>query len=189
MLMPCTFKTQSDRALTSNYPVVSLLYALQRGSPGRVVLIKGLPAHFTSGRLEKVLSRSYPLATEPVVRVNEHGIESDLGPVTQIRDMASQSNNFSTFFVRFQTVSGAMMLIRRWHRIVWNTRDEERFKYNKLRTSVDEDDVDEESLSSGSKSGSGQGGERNVNSNWSPREDNRQPEDELSRIVDALLMY
>lgn len=178
---------QTFQSHTASYPTLSLLNALQRQSPGRIVLIKGLPGHFTPGRLFKILNRSYQLVKEPVNRVDEYGKEQAIGPVFKLRD---GQTNFSSFLVRFQTVSSAMMLIRRWHRTVFNSRDEEKFTASTEQGKVDEnDEMDEKGLRVESRSRAGQSGERDTNSNWSPRGNDLQPEDELSRIVDAYLMY
>ncbi|PWN93413.1 hypothetical protein FA10DRAFT_283058 [Acaromyces ingoldii] len=47
-------------------PRVALLYELQSQSPGRVVLIQGLPRAMDADRLFRILSRDYQLATDRI---------------------------------------------------------------------------------------------------------------------------
>lgn len=107
---------------------VALLEQMQKRSPGRVVMLKGLPAHITPERLERILHRSYDLATDkiqwqPKLRPSsapwdkKQGTRT-LGAVVQLRNLTPVEATAS-FLVRLETVSDAMRLVRKWHRNPW----------------------------------------------------------------------
>lgn len=112
---------------------MALLYELQCQSPGRVVLIQGLPRAMDADRLYRILMRDYQLAPDRIeIDLQKYNAEeteasmeergpSTVGAIVKLQE-ADEFPYFSTFFIRLQSVSDAMRLVRGWHRSVWNHR-------------------------------------------------------------------
>jgi hypothetical protein len=134
-------------------PLVRLLSLFQRQSPGRVVLLRGLPQMQQAYYIERLLSRHYSLARDTVPWTHVDGITRDLGPVVKLVDIMGRSLFNSSFLVRLATVSDAVMLVRRWHRSAftnkdgllreqWTNSDEESWGMRKAESEIPDDPVD-----------------------------------------------
>lgn len=130
---------------------MALLYELQSQSPGRVVLIQGLPRAMDADRLFRILSRDYQLAPDRIeIDLQRYNVEeteasmegqrpSTVGAIVKLQE-ADDSPYFSTFFVRLQSVSDAMRLVRGWHRSVWNHRRRLAQDQERLGPSTEDDE-------------------------------------------------
>jgi hypothetical protein len=165
---------------------------MQQQSPGRVVMIKGLPSSFTRQRVEKILSRSYALATETKTYIDEEGNKVPMPAVFEIKDISGQGENYATnFLVQLQTVSSAMTLVRRWHRSVWRNKELEKSKYDQneqqsLRSEFDEDAADDEEDLAGNNNAA-----KRIDNRYSLRTYDEHQSDSTPppRVLDAILMY
>ncbi|MCO5565623.1 hypothetical protein L7F22_019297 [Adiantum nelumboides] len=100
---------------------VKMLREAQKQSPGRVVLLKGLPYHLEADRLLRIIRPTYPLADdfEQIRRERSKNQEHSLLPVIKIRHVTPVEST-SSFLVRFRTVSDALRFVRRWHKSSWD---------------------------------------------------------------------
>lgn len=156
-------------------------------------MLRGIPAHIDPARMEKILSLSYSLATNIGTTTDEEGREISLPAIYELRDATSQGQHHSTnFLVRTETVSSATMLVRRWHRRAWHTRDETRQHgharlYRHSRNSFEEDTFEQR--------GQDEYGGRDGWSRQSRGQSEHHGQDEapheipLKWIVDAYIMY
>lgn len=118
------------RAVDRNGPPVrarpfNILAQAQRESPGRVVLLKGLPYHVTVERLTRMLRPSYQLANDvadtPKTASVDIRSEKDRNLHAVIRVGRATRDEFtSSFLVKLQTVSDTMRLVRNWHKSRWD---------------------------------------------------------------------
>jgi len=137
----CSVQTSEDIGDAS--PVVELLSHLQKQSPGRVVLLRGLPARMNTPLLTRVLSRRYQLAQDAVPWVNAAGHSTEYGPVVKLVELAIAHHHFtSSFFVRLASVTDATSLVRKWHQTAYDLRfgqTRERFSSDEELRSENED--------------------------------------------------
>jgi hypothetical protein len=181
-----------DSAPIPPHPLVKRLYEMQQQSPGRIVMIKGLPTHFSRARVEKILSRSYALATETKTFTDDQGEKVVIPPVFEIKDITGLGENYATnFLVQLQTVSSAMMLVRRWHRSVWRSKEQEKNKYDRDQTLSLREDINEEDAANDEESSANYQHDTTVIRNWQDRVRPSEPHVPMpgARVLDAYLMY
>lgn len=171
-----------------------MLAAVQRQALGRVVRIRGLPYHISAERLEKILGRYYQLAPDTVQWSDQRGTVHHLGAIVKLHDVYDQPMA-SSFLVRLQTVSDAMMLVRRWHRAAWNANmstNVSLFGENEAgeveREDMDNDDGDNKALHGDT--------EEPLPEKWktrlhraSERKQETRPHLEVRHIIDAHIMH
>jgi hypothetical protein len=160
-------------------------------------MLRGLPSNLDANRVERLLHLSYSLATNVGTTTDEDGRDISLPAVCDLRDIpGGQDQNVApTFLVRMETVSSANLLVRRWHRTVWHTK-EEAMRQDHARTSgqgqswgmLDDENVEQNRHEEYSERDDWNSRIRNRHSEYHDQ-DESQYEAPLRCVVDAYIMY
>lgn len=178
-------------------PPIKLLRQAQKESPGRVVLLKGLPSHLTEARLTRILRSTYLLADDytHTAKANNANVrsnqEQEMPSVIRIRNLTPVEST-SSFLVRLRTVSDAMRLVRKWHRAKWDhssglgrvttkiENEKKREETNGLDEDYGNDEVYQKSLTNF---------RRHIASFSEPKKPKEEKLWKIPLIIDAILMY